>query len=276
MEGCATEAEMNGNVLATIARGYTRLNEHLGTCSGKVSIVGSGPSVRQTCKELKGDILAINSAIGFLLREKIVPKYAMIWDASPLCAGFAEPHPDVTYLIGARCHPAVFERLKGCKVICWHAGGDHNIAQFLAEQKIEEPMVNGGSAGVTRAMYLAVALGYRELELHGADSSKSGDETHVLGSLVPEKDIFIWVGNGEKSKRFRTTPEMAAQVNEFRDIYQLFQHPSFGIEVSVRGEGMLPHMAKLMRGKKLWNPDGTPGENFVRQPQSLDVSHEPI
>jgi hypothetical protein len=194
----------------------------------------------------------------------------MIWDASHLCEAFAVPHPDVTYLIGARCHPKVFERLAGCKVIVWHAGGDHNIADFLSQKNIAEPMINGGSAGVTRAMYLAVALGYKELNIYGADSSyDDSGATHISGSLVPEKDLMIWVGNGTGKKLFRTTPEWCAQVNEFRDIYQMFRHPNFQIAITVHGFGMLPHMAMLMKMKDeagvLWNADGTPGTGYIRE-----------
>ena len=233
-----------------------------------------------TCHDLKGDVIAINSAIGYLIREGIVPKYAMIWDASPLCAAFAEPHPDVTYLVGARCHPSVFERLEGCRMIVWHAGGDHNIAEFLAEKQIMEPMVNGGSAGVTRAMYLAIALGYKALNIYGADSSYSDDgNTHIAGSLVPEKDLMIWVGNGPGKRQFRTTPEWCAQVNEFRDIFQMFRHPSLRIDINVYGRGMLPHMAMLMREKDeagvLWNDDGTPGNGFVSPPPTQPLEEAP-
>lgn len=248
MEGCATLEEMNSNVTATIDRGYTRINEYLSSCSGSVSIVGAGPSIKKTYTELTGDVLAVNSAIGFLLEKGIVPKWGMIWDASPLCEKFAVPHPEVTYLIGARCHPSVFERLKDSKVIAWHAGGDHNIAEFLKEKNIYEPMINGGSAGVTRAMYLACALGYRDYHIFGADSSyaENGD-THVNGSLVPEKDMQIWVGNGPLNRKFRTTPEWCAQIEEYKAIYPLFKY--IGITMKVYGEGMLQHMHTLLEEK---------------------------
>lgn len=276
MEGCATQSEMNANVMASIERGYTRINESLGTESGACAIVGAGPSIRSTYRNLSGDVIAINSAIGFLLGNGVVPKYAMIWDASPLCEAFAVPHKDVTYLIGARCHADVFKRLAGCRVICWHAGGDHNISELLAENRIEEPLVNGGSAGVTRAMFLAVALGYRTLNLYGADSSYSDDgRTHVRGSLVPEKDMHIWIGcDAGARRRFRTTPEWAAQVNEFREIYQMFAHPQVGIDINVYGYGMLPHMARLMseRRKELWNADGTPGPRYARAVNDLPTT----
>lgn len=263
MEGCATEQEMNSNVTATIERGYVPLTGYVDPpkYKGKVSIVGSGPSIQYTHKHIKGDILAINSAIGYLLDQGIVPKFAMIWDAAEICEKFAIPHPKVTYLIGARCHPKVFERLKGCKVIVWHAGGDHNIAKLMVEKGLErEPMVNGGSAGVTRAMFLAVGLGYTRLHLFGADSCYREDKTHINGSLVPEKDMMIAIGNNPPLF-FRTTPEWCSQVNEFRDIYSLFIHPKMNVKIKVYGEGMLPYMFELLNAKRkkglLWNKDGT-------------------
>jgi len=249
MEGCATQEEMNRNVAASIERGYERFNEHLGKHSGEVSIVGAGPSIRETYRELRGDVLAINSAIGFLLDNGVVPRFAMLWDAHELVASFAVPHPDIIYFVAARCHPKVFERLKGCRIVCWHAGGDHNIAAYLAENKIEEPMVNGGSAGVTRAMFLSVALGYRSLHIYGADSAyNERGETHVNGSVVPEKAFAIWVGKDEGRRRFIATPEWCAQVEEYRTIYSMFA--KVGISMNVYGEGMLPHLHGILKAQQ--------------------------
>lgn len=244
MEACATQDEMNGNVMATIRRGYTRINEYIGSFTGRVHIVGSGPSIKHTWKDIDSDVLAINSAIGFMIDHGIPPRLAMIWDASPLCQAFAVPSEHTTYLIGARCHESVFDRLKGQRVICWHAGGDHNIADFLREHKIDEPLINGGSAGVTRALYLAYALGYRDIHVHGADSSYSdAGDTHIRGSLVQEKDMKVFVGG----KWFRTTPEYCAQVEEFKSIWTLFHHMGYGARVTVHGTGLLPYVASLLR-----------------------------
>lgn len=242
--GAATEEEMNANVTATIQRGYVRFNEYLECTEGVASIVGAGPSIKNTIKDIKGDVLAINSAIGYVLDHGIVPKWAMIWDCHELCETFAVPHPDVTYLIGARCHPKVFERLKGCKVVVWHAGGDHNILEYMQKNNINEPLINGGTAGVTRGLYLAAALGYREFHVFGADSSYSDDgDTHVRGSVVPEKDMNVWV-NG---KWFRTTPEWCAQVEEIKLIYPIFQLPPLSGKITVHGEGLFPYIVELMK-----------------------------
>lgn len=250
MHGCATLEEMNSNVEATINRGYKRINEFLNKFEGHLTICGSAPSIRETVGNICGDVLAINSAIKFMIEAGKPPTFAMIWDASELCVNFAVPHPGVTYLIGARCHPAVFERLKYNNVIAWHAGGDHNISQFLFDKGIVEPLINGGSAGVTRALYLGCALGYRSFELHGADSSYSDNgDTHVTGSLVPEKDLKVWVTYQDEGRPFRTTPEMAAQVDEFLMIAPYFYR--CGMPIEVNGKGMLPHVADLIERKRL-------------------------
>ena len=85
-----------------------------------------------------------------------------------------------------------------------------------------------------------------DFHIFGADSSYANDgNTHVNGSLVPEKDMEIWVGNHEGNKRFRTTPEWCAQVEEFKAIYPYFYN-YIGCSIEVYGDGLLPHVARIM------------------------------
>ena len=260
MVGCATEGEMNGNFKATLERGYTPFNDVLLKYSGTASLVGSGPSIKETYKELKGDVCAVNQAIGWLLDHGVVPKWAMLWDADEVVAKFAVPHPEITYLVASRCHPAVFERLKDCKVLVWHAGGDHNINELMrspevvAKMDVEEPLINGGSAGITRGIYVVNSLGYRDIHIFGGDSSYSADgQTHVRGSLVPEKDVLISIGN-DPPKWFRTTPEWCAQVEEYRSIYALFTAHDH-TNLTVYGEGtMLKEMHDRISALKASRP----------------------
>ena len=273
MEGTATEQEMNTNSLETLKRGYQGIKPYLDSYDGAVSIVGAGPSLERTYKELRGDVLACNSAIGYLLEHGVVPRWAMIWDAHPLVEKFAVPHPDVTYFVAARCHPSVFERLKDCKVVSWFAGGDHNIAQFMLKNRIADPMVNGGSAAVTRSMFLAFALGYREFHIFGADSSYSDEgATHVAGSVVPEKDLTVWIGNKPgMARRFRTTPEWCAQVEEFKIMFETF-HNNLQAKIYVYGDGMLQHVARILWAQRITRKE----YQKVRFTQPLEVSHAGI
>lgn len=255
MEGTASAEEMNANVAATLARGSEPIEPHFNQYPGAVAICGAAPSLRETHSDipLDQDILAVNSALGFLLERGRVPRWAMIWDAAEICERFAVPHDGVTYLIGARCHPKVFERLRDCRVIAWHAGGDHNIVEFLSKRGINVPLINGGSAGVTRAIYLAYALGKREMHLHGADSSRSETgETHIRGSLVEERDLRIFM-NG---RYYQSTPEWCAQIEEFKLMWPLFHH-HLGANFTVHGSGLLPDIAALLQ------------QIYAAQPQSL-------
>ena len=253
MECCASQNEVESNFYATLDRGYLSFNEYIHKHSGKVCLVGSGPSLAATKEKLSGDICAINSAIGYLLDHDIVPKWAMLWDASPLIEKFAVPHPDVTYLVASRCHPKVFERLKDCKVVVWHAGGDYDIIKIMnkpeviAKQKYEEPLVNGGSAGITRGLFLVTALGYNEVHVFGADASYGlADATHVRGSLVPEKDFLAAIGDSPPIW-FRTTPEWVAQVDEYKAIFSLMLQNN--VKIEVHGTGMLPTMHEILVAK---------------------------
>lgn len=253
LEGCFTERQMNDNFFATLDRGYTPINEYIGSCSGVCSVVGSGPTIEETHNELVGDVIAINGAIKFLLGKGIVPKFGMIWDCDQVCENFAVPHPDITYLIASRVHPKVFERLKDCKVVVWHAAGDLNINEIMnrpdviAKQPCEEPLINGGTAGVTRGIYVAITLGYKEVNIFGGDSCYSGDRTHIQGSLVKEKDVVVSIGH-DPAFLFRTTPEWCAQVSEYRAIYAILSAAE--IDLKVYGHSMLKVMHDILFEKR--------------------------
>ena len=254
MEGCATESEMNANFFSTLERGYTPINGYLGKYEGACSLIGSGPSIAWSYEGITGDAIAINGAIKFLLDKGIVPKFGMIWDADPICEKFAIPHPGITYLIASRCHPKVFDKLKDCKVVVWHAAGDNNIVELMnrpeviAKQPCEEPLINGGTAGITRGIFIASSLGYNEINIYGADSSYSDEgQTHVNGSLVHEKDTIVSIGNNPPFY-FRTTPEWCAQVMEYKAIYAIYV-AAYGIKLNVHGDGMLKKMHEILKAQ---------------------------
>lgn len=283
MTSCITSNDLHSNFYATLERGFTPINDLLGSYHGTCSIVGSGPTIRQTHKELVGDVIAINSAISYLLDCGIVPKFGVLWDGTEIVEKFARPHPDITYLVASRCHPKVFERLKDCKVIVWHAGGDHDIAEVMSKPEViakmtHQPLICGGSAGVTRTLYVASVLGYTDIHLFGADSCYTGNDTHVRGSVVPEKDIMVSLGNnteGSPAIWFRTTPEWCAQVNEYRSIYALTvsgrlsaltkgPENTFPIRLEVHGDSLFKAMHDRLVAKRMSLGD----EKFISDTQA--------
>ena len=238
------EGVRTDNIRATFERGYVSFNELLSTVTeGAMSIVGSGPSLSLTYKEIVGDIMACNSAHDFLIGKGVIPKYALYWDANPITAKYAQhPHPDVTYLVASRCHPSVFEALKGYRVIVFHALSGEPVEQFLIEHNKMEPLVGGGSAGVTRGVYLAGAIGYMDLHLFGADSSYAEDATHVSASLIEQKKMRLRVCG----KWFITAPWMALQVADFKIVVPHLQN--IGVKFTIHGTGMFPYAASFLSG----------------------------
>lgn len=243
-ECCASSEEIFANIAATIKRGYEGLSGYLNGTHRVMSIVGAGASLADTYDDLRGHVLAVNSAHGFLLDKGIVPQLAMFWDASPLIWEFAVPHAETIFLVNARCHPYVFERLKNCRVVVWFADGDHNIREWLQERGINEPLIKGGSAGVTRAMFLSFALGYRELHVYGADSSLDGARTHVQGSIVPEEELRVYLNADGSGQSFATTPWLAVQALEHSRIVPMFK--GLGASIDVHGAGLLPHVHRMV------------------------------
>lgn len=244
MSCTATAGEVEANLEATLRRGYVPLLHYLDAFKGTVSLCGSGPSLEATLGELQGDVFAVNGSHRFLLERGIVPKVCMFWDAAEIIAEFAIPHQDVTYFVASRCHPKVFERLEDCKVVVWHAGGDHDIDEFLFSRKINEPMLMGGTTGVTRGIYLAFALGWRDMHIFGADSCYVEGKTHVNGaSVVPEGLVDILVGG----RWFKSTCQWASQIEEMKLIYPMLTQKEVGVSLTAHDEGMFAWVVDIMR-----------------------------
>ena len=239
-----TNEEIDANIEAALKRDYIPFNKIMGMKSGAVAIVGSGPSLKSNWRKLlnfNGDILACNSAFGFLLDKGIVPKYMMCFDADKLMLAFMRVHKDVTYLLASRCPPDAFEMVKDCKIVCWHAGGDEHLEDLLVKHDKEEPMVLGGSAAVTRSLYVAITMGYREVHMYGVDSSFEGMNTHISQSRTEERHLPVRVND----KLFITSPWLAQQAEDFKILVPLMQKINRA-KVIVHGTGLIPYIAKIM------------------------------
>ncbi len=126
--------DISRNIEHALGLDYIPFNDLLGTKSGAVAIVGSGPSLKTNWHELrsfKGDIIACNASCQFLLEKGITPTHMFCFDADPLVLEFFTPHKDITYLLASRCVPAAFKLVEGCKIVVWHAAGDERIREIL-------------------------------------------------------------------------------------------------------------------------------------------------
>lgn len=240
MECCETEENLERNISATLNRPYVRFNEYVDSQKGRVNICGFGPSLTTTYQTMVGDVIACNGAHDWLIEKGVIPKWCLLMDAAPVMTKLVTPHPDVTYLVASRCHQSLFDHLKGHKVIVWHCAGDLKAMDLLESKGRMEPLVNGGTATVTRGMVLAVAMGYEELHLYGADSSYEGDFTHVKKSVVEEKELMVFVNH----RWFKTTPWMCGQVEDIKVLCPPLIEG--GARFVFHGDGLLPFVARTL------------------------------
>ena len=199
--------------------------------------MGSSPSIDWTWRYAKGDIMACNAAHDFLLKNKTIPRYAMLWDPVDVLNDFITPNDHVAYLIASRCHPNIFKRFENNNVYVWHALGDTNIQTILEQHRRMEPMIYGGSTAVTRGMFLAVAMGYLDLHIFGIDSSVDGG-SHIRKSVVREEYMEIFCDG----RWFNTTPWLAVQAEDFKRIVPYLVN--VGVKMTIYGDGLIPHIAK--------------------------------
>ena len=233
--------DITRNIEHSLEQDYIPFNELIGTKSGAVAVVGSGPSLKTNwhlLRDFDGDIVACNASCQFLLEKGIVPTYMMCFDADPLAMEFFTPHPDITYLLASRIPPKVFDILKGCRIVVWHAAGDENIRDILEKHRRMEPMIVGGSAAVTRAMMLVLPIGYREIHIYGGDSSFANGETHIRKSTTDERRMSIKCG----SRVFEIAPWMTMQVEDLKMLAPLIK--KFNIKLHLHGDGLLQYVGK--------------------------------
>lgn len=232
--------DITRNIEHSLEQDYIPFNELVGTKSGAVAVVGSGPSLKANWQQLRdfdGDIVACNASCQFLLEKGIVPKYMMCFDADPLVMEFFTPHKDITYLLASRVPPQVYEVLKGCRIVVWHAAGDEKVRDVLEKRKRMEPMIVGGSAAVTRAMMLVLPIGYDEIHIYGGDSSFANGDTHIRKSTTDERRMAIRCGG----RVFEIAPWMTMQIEDLKKLSPLFK--ALKKKLIFHGDGLLQTVA---------------------------------
>ena len=242
---CALDDDLTRNIETVLKRGYTRFNEFIGSQKGALSICGFAPSLKETWKQITGDVMACNRAHDWLIEQGVIPKWCLLMDPLEVIAEMVTPHKGVTYLVASRCHPKVLEKLEGYKVVVWHCAGDEVLCplleqHFAGEPEKLEPMVCGGTATVTRGAVVGVTMGYTDIHVFGADSSFQ-QTTHLKPSLVPEQEITVMVDQ----RLFRTTGWMTLQVEDVKIVFNdLRDH--LGIRFVFYGDGLIQQVAKTL------------------------------
>lgn len=212
-----------------------------------IAIVGGGPSLKTTLDELCGftDIMVCGSAHDYVVSQGIRPKYAVVCsarsDPGELPSDFIlNPLPCCEYLIASCCHPAVFDALCDQNVTMWHS-----YAAFEHELYNNEPLVQGGSSVMLRALPIAILLGYYDMHFFGFDSCfETPEENHAYdaGAHSLEHELTrVRIGHPETGREFLTHLAWLIQARDFQEMCKGMGHLFNPI---IHGDGMI---AEIMR-----------------------------
>jgi len=195
-----------------------------------LSVAGGGPSLGDTWQDLKGVIVTANAGLGFLLDKGITPWACGLLDARAHIADLIEPHPDVFYFVASICHPSVFEKLKGCKVVLWHPSGLQGLDDVLPQGT---STICGGTTMGMRWINLAHYMGFRHFAMHGLDSSYRGDRTHAYPDSRDGKAGTIEINGYVTDNNFLT------QVTDWFQLQEMFALDDDKPDVKFHGDGLL-------------------------------------
>jgi hypothetical protein len=209
--------------------------------SGKLNIIGGGPSLNETYTEIVGDTMVCGSAHDHAIKLGIKPDWAVECDPTLAQTKFYKENPKGTrYLVASRCDRTMFNHLKDREVYLWH----------MWEQDLGKPPYKGepafmcGATVLLAAIPVALTLGYREFHFYGVDSSfKSLDEHHAYGD-VPESSqhIKVKVGDPDKGREFETTATWIGQAQQYQEMKAHWGHMFRG---TFHGDGMLAEMERI-------------------------------
>jgi hypothetical protein len=227
------------NVLSACKRNIPRL-ELSEPHDKHAVIVGGGPSINDTWAEIEWrkyngqTIVAINGSAKWLNDRGIIPDFHVVIDARPENAEFIADSKE--HYLASQCDPSVFDRANN--ITLFHLN-THGIQDYLPDSKAH--LISSGSTVGLAAMAVMYCLGYRNLHLHGFDSSYE-ENHHAYEQKQNDSDDVVNVSvNGEN---FKAAPWMVAQAQQFQEL--AIQLAEAGTVITVAGKGLLPHVARCM------------------------------
>lgn len=218
----------------------------LGRWNSTIALVGGGPSLAGQIEELKkySTVMVCGSAYDYVMSQGILPEYCVICDADPLVLQYVKTANDYTkFLIASQCAPEVFEYFKEYEAYVWHANGsgfEENLFQ-------NAPLVGGGCTVGTRAIMLAMGLGYYEQHLFGYDTCLTDDYKHHAYDFQTEDESIgtiseIKIDNGANKKLYKVAGYMLGQIFDFQEIMRVQGHK---LRFTIHGEGVLKDIMDL-------------------------------
>jgi hypothetical protein len=240
-------------------------NDLLPRHDNRICIVGFGPSLRDTWRDLLVErrafgakIVSTSGAHDFLIERGIIPDYHVEVDPREHKAFFTRnSHPTVNYWIASCCHPKLVDNLvdRKSKVALWHLLNSDDDLQIAAPDGPDPDamLVCGGSGVAARAIHLFYTQGYRSFSLYGMDCSfdPKSREQHAgehTGKIQSEWNVRV----GERW--FLSSAALVYMARSVIDSFRMLDRLSkesnepfiIGtkehLEFLIHGDGLLPEM----------------------------------
>lgn len=207
--------------------------------SGVAVLCGSGPSLADSIEDIRrwrgfgAIIFAMNGSAKFLAEHGLEADYQVIIDARPETAALVGPAKE--HLFASQVSPKCFEAQPNARL--WHLQIE-NIDDFIPDYEDEFCMIGGAASVGNTATCLAYAMGFRNLQCYGYDSSHRDGNGHAFRQPMNDGDPCAWVDFGGKT--YLTSLTMKLQAEKFQDTALALKR--LGCTVKVHGTGLLPDM----------------------------------
>lgn len=210
-----------------------------------IAIVGGGPSLKDTLPELRafrGPVMAAGSAHDYLSEQGITIDYCVVMDPDPLMAAYLKkPQDGCKYIVASHVAPHVLYALEGRQVYLFGAGGTFDLKEF---NPLPVVMVGGRTVG-TRAMGMALGLGYKQMHLFGMDSCLDKDAVHAY-EIEEDAEFDIAIRESARTvycngRTFKCASYMLGQATDFQRFMGIWGDK---VAVEIHGDGLLAEIMK--------------------------------
>lgn len=203
----------------------------------QISLIANGPGALGYDFDTPGETIAVNGALKLFTDRGKAPDYWICCDpqgpgdntVTPIDFLSGELPDRTTYLVASKCHPGLFERLKGKDVWLWH------VNDVPVPGKRQIPC----AVSVTICALLLLhrpPFSYTRVDTYGWDCCFSGEDHHAgPGALsnTPGR-IIIEVGDGDF---YNSTSTWACEVRDATGVLPVLRW--CGTDVVIHGPSML-------------------------------------
>lgn len=179
----------------------------------RASVVGYGPSLLDTWKDIPRPIITTSGAHDFLIERGIIPDYHVETDSRIGKLAMLTPHKDVKYRIASMCHPFIWHKLADYDVEYFHALDGQRTVDWIAKNDTGSVLLPTGALTGFTAIGVADMLGWTSVDAFGLDCCAINGKWHAgeHHNTPQKKPIRVLVG----TKFYQSSKTLISAAMEF-------------------------------------------------------------